>query len=78
MIPARPCLLLTKLYIIQMAIFRATSELGYSALRPKKEVAKSTFSKEATCLYRFLQVAARVHATLCYRGPSNFSSNEPR
>ena len=37
-VPSRPCLLLTRLYI-QMAISRATSELGYSALRPKQELA---------------------------------------
>ena len=61
-----------------MAIFRATSELGDSALRPKKELAKRHFCKEATCLYRFVQVAARVHATVCYRGPSIFSGNGPR
>ena len=35
-----------------MAISRATSELGYSALQPKQELAVGTFCEEATCLYR--------------------------
>ena len=63
---------------IRMAISRATSELGNSALRPKQELAVGTFCEEATCWYRFQQIAARVHATVCYPGPSIFSGNGPR
>ena len=51
-----------------MAISRATSELGYSALRPKQELAVGTFGEEATRLYGFQQVTASVHATVCYPG----------
>ena len=61
---------------IQMAISRATSELG--TLQPKQELAVGTFCEEATCWYRFQQVAARVHATVCYPAPSIFSGNGPR
>ena len=59
-----------------MVISRDTSELGYSALRPNQELALGTFCEEATCLYRFQQVRARVHATVCYPGPSIFSGTD--
>ena len=41
---------------IQMVISWATSELGYSALRPNQELVVKHFLLEATRLYRFLQV----------------------
>ena len=56
---------------IKMAISWATSELVYSALQPKQ----GTFCGEATCLYHFQQVGARVYATVCYTRPSIFSGN---
>ena len=46
-----------------MAISWAKSELDYSALRPKQELA---FAREATYLYHFQQAAASVYATVCY------------
>ena len=61
-----------------MAISMARSELGYSELRPKQELAVRHFCEEVTCFHRFRQVAARVHATVRYLGPSIFSGNGPR
>ena len=54
------------------------NKLGYSALRPKQELAVKHICEEATCLHRFQLVVARVYAIVCYSGPSIFIFLSPQ
>ena len=61
-VPARPCLLLKR------AISWATSELGYSALRPKQELAVRNFLRGSEVFVSLSKryIAARVYAIVFF------------